>query len=336
MNFDRINITDHLKISQIESFLHRNNLSLDMSIIEFIVAYDDNYNIIACGGVAPNIIKCVAIDKSYRGQCLALTLITEVINLAYDLGYSELFIFTKPEYEQLFKQCGFFLISSAYPNAILLENSKNRLKEQCEKWKKLRVDGKKIGSIVMNANPFTLGHRYLIEQSLKMCDHLHVFVLQEDASMFSYQDRLALVKQGVQDLKNVSVHNSSPYIISKATFPDYFIKDKKILENTYLEIDLKIFRKFIAPSLGITHRFVGTEPICPVTSEYNKNMFYWLQDADMDAPPINVIEFERKNYHQKPISASLVRSLLQRKSYKELLNYVPSSTFSFLRENMFV
>ena len=42
----------------------------------------------------------------------------------------------------------------------------------------------KFGAVVMNCNPLTLGHRYLIEQALKQCDYLMIFVVQEDKSFF--------------------------------------------------------------------------------------------------------------------------------------------------------
>ncbi len=155
-------------------------------------------------------------------------------------------------------------------------------------------DGNRIGSIVMNANPFTLGHRYLIEQALQQCDHLHLFIVGEDASQFSYTERFEMIKQGIFDLSNITLHSGSDYIISRATFPNYFLKDQLITDESYFEIDLKLFRLHIAQALGITHRFVGTELNCPVTAEYNRQMHYWLMDAEMNAPKINVIEIPRK------------------------------------------
>lgn len=312
-------------------FLATNELKLDEQIECFILAYNDDEELTACAGLAKNIIKCVAIREGCRGEGIALKLITEVVNLAYEQHQSELFIFTKPEYECLFQDCGFYSISSAYPNVVLMENSATRLQKQCQQWQKQRVEGSKIGSIVMNANPFTLGHRYLIEQALKQCEHLHLFVVEENASLFSYQERFSLVKQGIKDLERITLHSSSPYIISRATFPDYFIKDQGIVNSAYLEIDLRIFRQHIAPALNITHRFVGTEPICAVTAEYNKNMHYWLQQAEMRSSKIEVVELERKEFEAHPISASRVRQLYQSKDWATLIHLVPESSYIFLK-----
>ena len=110
----------------------------------------------------------------------------------------------------------------------------------------------------MNANPFTNGHRYLIQQAAAQCDWLHLFLVKEDTSRFPYEDRLDLVLKGTTDIPRLTVHRGSEYIISRATFPCYFIKEQSVINHCYTEIDLKIFRQYLAPALGITHRFVGT------------------------------------------------------------------------------
>ncbi|MGX2966879.1 [citrate (pro-3S)-lyase] ligase [Ursidibacter sp. B-7004-1] len=333
MQFQRVDILskDNFYLPDIRQFLHKNELTFDEQILSFILAYNDNDEIIACGGIAPNIIKCVAIDESCRGEGIALKLATELIYLAYELGYPDLFIYTKPEYESVFKTCGFHILVTAYPHMVLLENSATRLKKACQKWQSMCVNGEKIGAIVMNANPFTLGHRYLIEQALTQCDHLHLFIVGENASLFSYQTRFQLVKQGIADLSNITLHEGSNYIISRATFPSYFLKDKGLTEELYVEIDLKLFRQYIAPALHITHRFVGSEPFCAVTKEYNRQMQLWLEQAEMPFPNIKVIEIDRKDYNDLPISASAVRSLLAEQEWQTIAYLVPTTTFNFLQ-----
>lgn len=334
MQFERLitkNGSSKKKAAVVE-FLAQNDLNWDERIEAFVLVYNDADELVACGGLAGNVIKCVAIDERVRGEGLALRLATELINLAYEYRRTELFIFTKPEYEPLFKSCGFYTVSTAYPHVVLLENSATRLRKQCAKWRESRVEAKKVAAIVMNANPFTFGHRYLIEQALNRCDWLHLFVVEENASRFSYRDRFELVKQGVADLSNLTLHHGSQYIISRATFPDYFLKDSGIVESAYLEIDLRLFRQHIAPALGITHRFVGTEPTCAVTAEYNRKMHYWLEEAEMDEPKIEVIEIARKAEENLPISASTVRKLYDERNWSELAKLVPSSTLTFLHD----
>lgn len=150
----------------------------------------------------------------------------------------------------------------------------------------------------MNANPFTNGHRYLIQQAAAQCDWLHLFLVKEDSSRFPYEDRLDLVLKGTADIPRLTVHRGSEYIISRATFPCYFIKEQSVINHCYTEIDLKIFRQYLAPALGVTHRFVGTEPFCRVTAQYNQDMRYWLETPTISAPPIELVEIERLRYQR--------------------------------------
>ena len=68
----------------------------------------------------------------------------------------------------------------------------------------------------MNANPFTFGHQYLVRLAASQCDWLHVFVVREDVSQFSYRDRYALVKAGVAGIPNLTLHHGSEYMVSRA------------------------------------------------------------------------------------------------------------------------
>lgn len=320
-------------MAEIAFFLQENNLSVDTTVEIFITIKRDN-RLIACGGIAGNIIKCVAICESVRGEGLALTLATELINLAWERHCTHLFIYTKTEYEALFIQCGFSTIASVPGIMVLMENSKTRLRRYADSLIKYRQDGNAIGSIVMNANPFTNGHRYLIQQATTQCDWLHLFLVKEDTSRFPYEDRLELVRKSTMDIPRLTVHQGSEYIISRATFPCYFIKEQSVINQCYTEIDLKIFRQYLAPSLGITHRFVGTEPFCAITSRYNRDMRFWLETPMLAAPPVTLVEIERLCFGETPVSASLVRKLLVKKDFESIAPLVPEATLSYL-QNMF-
>lgn len=181
------------------------------------------------------------------------------------------------------------------------------------------------GAIVMNCNPFTKGHRYLIEIALKQVDYLYIFVLEEDKSYFDFDTRYKLVKNGVADLENVTVLKSGKFIISSLTFPEYFNKD--VDPNIVVDCtnDLQIFCEQIAPALKIKKRFVGTEPYCAITKQYNKQMSEILPDYG-----IEYIEIERIKHDDMAISASRVRRLLNEKRYDELKDIVPSTTYDYL------
>lgn len=183
------------------------------------------------------------------------------------------------------------------------------------------VDHGVIGSIVMNCNPFTFGHRFLIEEALKTVDFLIIFVVEEDESLFSFQERFAMVCQGTSDLEHIMVVPSGPYILSKNTFPEYFekIDDEDLKKNT--EDDITLFAEKIAPRLGITYRFVGEEREDRVTNEYNGAMKRILPRYG-----IQLVEIPRKTNGQSVISASRARQCLEANSMEELDELVPAST----------
>lgn len=331
---EEVYVNDTSKINNIKKFLRKNDLKLGEEIIKYLT-FSEEGEIVATGAIAEGgIIKCVAIDPKYRGEGLVLKLFTELTHLCFDLGYKDLFVYTKPENERIFKDCGCFKIESS-SDVILMENSKTLLNNYCNDLKDIskKIKGSKIGAIVLNADPFSLGHQFLIESAASLCDWLHVFVVKEDSAFFSYEDRFDLVKKGISHLKNVTLYEGSRYIISRATFPSYFLKSETVLDNNYAELDLKIFRHYIAPSLNITNRFVGTEPKSPITNKYNQEMKYWFEEAKMDYPEIKVSIIERKTINNEPISASKVRELFKNKQFDELKKYVPKTTYDFLLAN---
>lgn len=185
----------------------------------------------------------------------------------------------------------------------------------------------RIGAIVMNCNPFTLGHRYLIEKSLALCDRLIIFVVEEDKSYFPFEDRLQLVKKGVSDLKNIIVVPSGKFIISTLTFTEYFNKSEMQNVSVDTSLDLTIFAKEIAPTLGINIRFVGEEPLDRVTAQYNETMHSILAQYN-----IEVEEIPRLKIDGTVVSASLVRELLQNKDWDKIENFVPRCTLEYLKQ----
>lgn len=182
-----------------------------------------------------------------------------------------------------------------------------------------------IGSIVMNCNPFTNGHRYLIEQAKEKCDCLIIFVVQEDKSFFRFEDRLRLVREGTKDIDGVYVVPSGEFIISQTTFSAYFAKEN--VQNVQFDSseDVLMFATKIAPALGITIRFAGEEPLDIVTEQYNQNMMRILPKFG-----ISFEVFARKESDDQPISASRVRKLLLDKDFDSIKDIVPVSTYNYL------
>ena len=191
------------------------------------------------------------------------------------------------------------------------------------------LDGIKVGAIVMNCNPFTKGHRYLIEQAVEIVDRLYIFVVEEDKSYFRFQDRFRMVEQGVSDLNGVRVVPSGRYIISLDTFKQYFEKEQIQVVNS-MDYDVYIFGEVVAEELGIKYRFVGEEPFDKVTRTYNETMKRILPKCG-----VKVIEFPRAlNDEKEIISATLVRKAIQEENMSMIEKFCPESTILYLKEQL--
>ncbi|WP_251032675.1 [citrate (pro-3S)-lyase] ligase [Bacillus sp. ISL-7] len=332
-NFSKqtINLQLHTERLQLEEFLNRQNLALDREV-EYSIALIDRGKIAATGSLGGRVLKCIAVDEQYQSMGLSSAIVTHLIEEACSRGRTHLFIYTKPENKNIFIDLGFYPIAEVSSKVILMENRpygvKNYLNQIIKEKRDFipkNGDKKGIGAVVVNCNPFTLGHQYLIEYAASKCQLLHVFVLEEDKSVFPAAIRYRLVKEGVQHLHNVVLHQGKDYIISDATFPSYFMKEFQDIVETHAKLDLELFTRYIAPSLGIEKRFVGQEPCCKVTAVYND-----LMQEILPAHGIEVQVLPRLQNDGHPISASRVRKLICEGRLSEVKHLVPETTYRFL------
>lgn len=184
----------------------------------------------------------------------------------------------------------------------------------------------RIGSVVVNCNPFTLGHRYLIEKAIEQVDFLYVFVVEEDKSMFSYKDRFKLVQEGTNDLSNIKVISSGIIMASKLTFPEYFNRTAQPTVKINASKDIQVFAQHVAPYLDIHIRFVGDEPFDFITNQYNKQLKELLPLYG-----IELVEILRKEVSNIPVSASKVRHYLETKEWDKIKELVPDSAYQYLK-----
>ncbi|MCI6489555.1 MAG: triphosphoribosyl-dephospho-CoA synthase [Prevotella sp.] len=355
MEIQTLNPATPRQRQRIEAFLKRNGLRID-DMNYYAAVLDDDGEMIAGGGLKDDVIKCVAVDDAHKGEAIANTLVSHLISHANQEGYGCIKLFTKPKNRQLFESLSFRLLAEA-PEAILMETgiggisntveALKKIKEESEKYKEYnkecKEDSKKCkentsylttstpqhlnttmqptGCIVMNCNPFTLGHRYLIEQAAKQVERLYVMVVKEDCSLFAYTERKAMVEQGVADIENVSVIDGSDYAISRATFPTYFLKRLDDAADTQMLLDIDLFRRHIAPALGATVRFVGTEPTDQLTRRYNQLMHEALKD---------VREIDRLEKDGNAVSASRVRKAMEEGDMNTIRQLVPPTTLPYI------
>lgn len=319
---------------RVEAFLAANGLRLAPLDRYVVVTRDeDGDEILAGGGLDGNVIKCVAVSESARSEGLMNILVSRLIVIAREEGRESVKAFTKPENEGIFKSLGFGLLASA-PKAILMENGRGGLPEYKKYLESLARPGRN-GAIVMNANPFTKGHRYLVEQAASQVDNLYVIVVKEDRSRFPYVERKAMIEAGCAGLDNVVVCEGSDYAISAATFPTYFLKKLDDATDTQIALDLDLFVNHIARPLGVTVRFAGSEPEDALTRRYNELMAEILPGTSVAVVrqarrPIDLVEIPRLEQNGNPISATSLRRALDKGNLKEAMEYIPKSTVPYL------
>ena len=319
---------------RVEAFLSANGLRLAQLDRYVVVTRDeDGDEILAGGGLDGNVIKCVAVSESARSEGLMNILVSRLIAIAREEGRESVKAFTKPENEGIFKSLGFGLLASA-PKAILMENGRGGLPEYKKYLASLARPGRN-GAIVMNANPFTKGHRYLVEQAASQVDNLYVIVVKEDRSRFPYVERKAMIEAGCAGLDNVVVCEGSDYAISAATFPTYFLKKLDDATDTQIALDLDLFVNHIAKPLGVTVRFAGSEPEDALTRRYNELMAEILPGTSVAVVrqawrPIDFVEIPRLEQKGKPLSATSLRRALDKGGFKEAMEYIPKSTVPYL------
>lgn len=310
------------KLNKWKEFLTESDLLPDLSVDKTVLVWDDS-ELIACGSRKDNVLKCIAVSKNRQGENLTATVITALRQDALNAGFNHLFLYTKPENEEIFSSLFFYPVAQT-DKVLLLENKKNGISDFLDSLPKHAQNGV-TGSIVMNCNPFTLGHQYLIETASNECDHLYVFCVSEDKSEFSYKDRFEMIKLGTAHLKNVTVLPTGPYLISSATFPDYFIKNREKKEEIHCLLDVEIFTKHYAPHFLINKRYVGTEPISKATDMYNKTLKEYLPKSG-----IELKEIKRLESNNAPISASKVRQIIKSGDIKSIKSLLPQTTYDYL------
>ncbi len=312
-------------LTQIDALLMQEGITRDKNLDYICAMYDADYKIIGTGSCFGNTLRCFAVSSAHQGEGLLNEIITHLINVQYERGNYHLFLYTKVKSAKFFRDLGFYEIAQVEDTLVFMENKRTGFADYLDKLEKegTSTAGEHVGALVMNANPFTLGHQYLAEKASAECDVLHLFVVSEDASLVPFKTRLELIKKGTAHLGNIVIHESGPYIISNATFPSYFLKDEEAVINGHARLDLAVFKR-IAEVLGINVRYVGEEPNSQVTGIYNKIMAEELPKAGIECVIVPRIESGGK-----AISASDVRQAIKEENWEKLKTLVPETTYAY-------
>lgn len=321
---DEINFNNVKDIEEIKKYLKMNNVDYDLPDKTFVIR--DKGQIIATGSADGNILKYFFSKDEYQGQGLMVTIYNSLLNHLFESGYNSFFVFTSPCNKTIFQSLGLKEVYSTN-RVSLFEGGFYNYQKWINGVKDSIIPKKGIrGAMVVNCNPMTLGHKYLIETALEEVDDLLVFVVEEDRSIFPFKDRFNIINNELKGNKNIRVIKGGPYIISRGTFPTYFIKKKDEMLDIYTELDGSIFAKKIAQDLEIDIRFFGEEPTDIVTLNYNNTLKKILEDNSIDVKII-----KRKQLDKTIISASYVRKLIESSKIEEAYKFLPQATIEYLK-----
>lgn len=322
----QVSLSDKRMLAQVDALLVENGITRDANLDYICAMVDEENRVIATGSCFGATLRCFAVSQQHQGEGLLNEVVSHLMEYQMARGYTHLFLYTKTKSAKFFQSLGFYEIARVDGTLVFMENRRNGFPSYLSRLEKTARPGVS-GAIVMNANPFTLGHQYLVETAAGRCDTLHLFLLSEDASLVPFAVRKQLVQAGTAHLKNVVLHDSGPYIISNATFPSYFLKDDSAVIQGHAKLDLAIFVR-IARALGVTVRFVGEEPTSQVTGLYNEIMAAQLPENGIDC-----VILPRKQALGKAISASTVRAALQAGDWQNLSQLVPQTTLDYFRSS---
>jgi len=321
-----VNLSNHRQVTAVRDFLARFSLTFNEQIDYTVALYKEN-TIVATGSFAGEVLRNIAIDESLQGEGLTAAVISHLMGEAGRRGIYHYFIFTKPDKAHLFSALGFKEVARVQPYAVLLEAGMGSIDTYCMEMAKqiVKLPPGQRAALVVNCNPFTLGHQAVIGKATAENPGVVVLVVSEEGSLFPFDVRLRLVQEGIAAYDNVVVLPGGKYIISAATFPGYFTRgDETVIAQT--RMDVTIFAQHIAPALGITCRYIGDEPYCAVTRAYNQTMLDMLPGYNID-----VREMARFAIDGSSVSASRVRELIRQNGWEEIRTLVPRTTYQYLR-----
>jgi len=332
---ETLDLENPYDVKLVKDFLFSLGFEFEPSEVECtMIVYNLKGELVGTGSHQGRILKYVAVAPRFRDTTAFALIVTYMTEKLLKI-YKHTFVFTRPENSVCFRGLGYTEIATAPPLFAVLEFGFESIFTYQEYLKTLIVPVKtdSVASIVVNCNPFTNGHKFLIEKAAAENELLYLFVVEEDLSVFPFLVRWKLIRKGIAHLKNVVMVRGGMYIVSGSIFPSYFLKNETISDvmQKQAELDVRTFANYIVPVLGIKKRYIGTEKHCVTTAAYNMAMKTILPSFGVE-----VVEVTRKaiatgadnapNY----ISASKIRKAIKQDKLDEVLDFLPNSTRDYL------
>ncbi len=319
-----IRASDRRANTLLEALLQKEGISRDANLDYTVGLYDEDFNLVGAGSAFADTLRCLAVDSSKQGEGLMSRIVSHLADWQMQQGRSHLFLYTKTDKAPLFSDLGFHEIARVAGTVSFMENRRDGFPAFLRSLEAQKKEGTSA-ALVMNCNPFTLGHRALVERAATENDAVHLFAVSEDASLIPFKDRYAMIQAGCADLTNITFHTTGSYMISSAVFPSYFLESDTAAIRAQASLDILLFTK-IARALNVTRRYIGEEPFSKVTGIYNETML-----RDLPAAGIECIVIPRKEHEGRAISASHVRQLIHDGQMEAIRPLVPPSTYDYFQ-----
>lgn len=323
MSYTVAAISDKRGYAAADALLLKSGLRRDALADYICGVFDDDFTLCATGSSYQNTLRCLAVDDAHRGEGLMNLVIGHLCEMQAARGCTRLFLYTKPASAVFFRELGFYEIART-ADVAFLENRKNGFADWLKTLPTASTPKDRTACVVMNANPFTKGHRFLLENACAAADAVHVFVLSERFGPIAPEIRKKLVTLGTADLPKVILHDSGPYIISSATFPSYFLKQEQQVSRVHAALDAAVFVR-IAQAMNIGIRFAGEEPFSQVTALYNAVMADTLPKAGIAFRTVPRLEL-----NGRAVSASDVRQAIHDGNMGAAHALLPETSWRFL------
>lgn len=288
-----------------------------------LIGVFESGRLIACGARAGRVLKMLVVAAEHRGSGLLAQVVSELMRRGGDAGVSGFFIYTRPAKAAVFEGLGFKRLA-ATEQAALLEHG-NGMHRYLSDRAALLGEGRNA-AVVVNADPFTVGHLALVEQAARLGDTVYVFVTSEGRFQLPLKTRLELARLGTAHLANATVIETGPYALGRATFPAYFLTQGEEIDLVRMDLDGELFGKHLAAAFQIVTRVVGSEPSDPVSRRYNQRLRQRLNQWN-----IQLLEIERIRFGDRWVDTRRARQALAAGDMAALGGLVPETTLSRLQ-----
>ena len=332
---ETLDLENPFDVKLVKDFLATLGFEFDPDDVECtMIVYNLKGDLVGTGSHKGRILKYVAVGPKFRDTTAFALIVTYLTEKLLKI-FKHTFVFTRPGNSLPFTGLGFTEIARAEPLYALLEFGFESVKTYQDYLKSLKAQANtdNVATLVVNCNPFTNGHKYLIEKASSENEIVYLLVVEEDLSAFPFSVRWELIRKGISHLKNVVMVRGGMYIVSGSIFPAYFLKNEIVSEvmKNQAELDVRIFADYVVPVLDIKRRYAGTEYSDKTTEAYNLAMKTILPDAGVE-----IVEVLRKaigtdaDNNPNYISASKVRLAIKEDRLADVAEFLPDSTRDYL------